>query len=96
MIISKCVLVDTYFFHFFIHLSDMSSKRYKKEVQQIGENVRRLRKERDLSQFALEALTDIDRADISRIENGQVDFHLSTIIKLAEGLEVSTKELFEF
>lgn len=74
----------------------MSSKRYKKEVQQIGENVRRLRKERELSQFALEALTDIDRADISRIENGQVDVHLSTLIKLAEGLEVNTKELFEF
>lgn len=84
------------FFSLFFPPFYMSSKRYKKEVQQIGENVRRLRKEKELSQFALEALTDIDRADISRIENGQVDVHLSTIIKLAEGLEVSTKELFEF
>lgn len=74
----------------------MSSKRYKKEIQQLGENIRRLRKEKGISQLTLEALTDIDRADISRIENGQIDIHLSRIIKLAEGLEVSTKELFEF
>lgn len=74
----------------------MISKRYKKEIQQLGENIRRLRKEKGISQLTLEALTDIDRADISRIENGQIDIHLSRIIKLAEGLEVSTKELFEF
>jgi transcriptional regulator with XRE-family HTH domain len=90
------VLNHTHFLDFFFHLTEMSFKRYKKEVQQLGENIRRLRKEKGISQFALEALTDIDRADISRIENGQIDIHLSRIIKLAEGLEVSTKELFEF
>ena len=74
----------------------MSTKRFKKEIQQLGENIRRFRQGKNLSQFDLEKITDIDRGAISRIERGQKDAQLSTIIKLAEGLDVSTKELFEF
>jgi predicted transcriptional regulator len=74
----------------------MSTKRIRKELQQLGETIRRIRLEKGLSQFDLEKITDIDRGAISRIERGQKDVQLSTIIKLAEGLEVSTRELFEF
>ncbi|HEX4850614.1 MAG TPA: helix-turn-helix transcriptional regulator [Puia sp.] len=74
----------------------MDSKRYKKEIKQFGENVRRFRTEQGLTQFSLEALTGIDRGDISRIENGLVDIQFSRAVKLAEGLEISTNELFDF
>lgn len=74
----------------------MESKRYNKEIVQFGENVRRLRMAKGLTQSDLEAETGIDRGDISRIENGRMDIQFSSIIKLAEGLESSTAELFMF
>jgi transcriptional regulator with XRE-family HTH domain len=72
----------------------MESKRYNKEIVQFGENVRRLRTAKSLTQSDLEAATGIDRGDISRIENGRMDIQFSSIIKLAEGLEIQTDELF--
>lgn len=74
----------------------MELKRYNKEIVQFGENVRRLRMAKGLTQLDLEAATGIDRGDISRIENGRMDIQFSSIIKIAEGLEISTKELFSF
>lgn len=72
----------------------MEAKRYNKEIVQFGENVRRLRTAKGLTQSDLEAVTGIDRGDISRIENGRMDIQFSSIIKLAEGLEIQTSELF--
>jgi len=72
----------------------MESKRYNKEIVQFGENVRRLRAKKGLTQLDLEAATGIDRGDISRIENGRMDIQFSSIVKLAEGLEVLLHELF--
>lgn len=74
----------------------MESKRYNKEIVQFGENVRRLRTAKGLTQSDLEAATGIDRGDISRIENGRMDIQFSSIIKLAEGLDVLTFDLFDF
>jgi transcriptional regulator with XRE-family HTH domain len=74
----------------------MESKRYSKEIVQFGENVRRLRLAKGLTQLDLETATGIDRGDISRIENGRMDIQFSSIIKLAEGLEISTRDLFSF
>lgn len=73
----------------------MASKRYSKEIKILGENVRRIRLQKGLTQLALEVATGIDRGDISRIENGQLDLQFSRIIKLAEGLEVGTGELLK-
>jgi len=72
----------------------MESKRYNKEIVQFGENVRRLRAAKGLTQLDLEAATGIDRGDISRIENGRMDIQFSSIVKLAEGLEINTQDLF--
>lgn len=74
----------------------MELKRYNKEIVQLGENVRRIRMAKGLTQLDLEAATGIDRGDISRIENGRMDIQFSSIVKLAEGLEVNTASLFEF
>ena len=72
----------------------MEAERYKLEIRQVGENIRNVRIRKGLSQFSLEALCGIDRGDISRIENGRLDIQFSTLIKLAEALEITTNELF--
>jgi transcriptional regulator with XRE-family HTH domain len=74
----------------------MESKRYTKEIIQFGEIVRRIRITKGLTQLDLEAATGIDRGDISRIENGRMDIQFSTVIRFAEGLDVNTRDLFDY
>jgi transcriptional regulator with XRE-family HTH domain len=73
----------------------MSNERYATEVKEFGEKIRKLRESKDMTQFDLEAASGIDRADISRIENGRLDIQFSRIIKLAEALEIETLVLFK-
>ena len=53
-----------------------------------GENLRRLRNQKGLSQRALYALCGIDNGMISRMENGEINVTLKTIGILADALEV--------
>lgn len=44
--------------------------------------------EKGLSQRNLSALCNIDNADISRIENGEINVTLNTVSQLADALDV--------
>jgi transcriptional regulator with XRE-family HTH domain len=62
-----------------------------------GANLRQLRKSKHLSSAALAAKSDLSSdAFILSIERGIKDIQLSTIFKLAKGLEVEPKELLNF
>jgi transcriptional regulator with XRE-family HTH domain len=74
----------------------MESKRYNKEFVQLGGNVRRIRMTKRLALLDLEAAPRIGHGDISRIENGRMDIQFNSIVKLAQGLKVSTPELFAY
>ena len=50
------------------------------------ESIIRARKERNLTQKELSALTGITQADLSKIENGNANPSLNTLMKLANGL----------
>ncbi len=65
-------------------------------LKQFGKRVRRLRKERQMSQreLALEAL--MEKSTIQRIERGLMNCTIKTLIKLAYGLGVKFKDLFDF
>jgi transcriptional regulator with XRE-family HTH domain len=68
--------------------------RSGKDIKKVfGENLRNFRKQRSLSQRALDALCGIDHAMISRMENGEVNVTLSTLNVLADALKVSPHEL---
>lgn len=60
-----------------------------------GENFKDLRIKSDLSYRKLSQLCDVDYSDISKIEKGQVNITLLTIIELAKGLGVHPKQLLE-
>lgn len=66
----------------------MGADRYELEIKKFGARVRELREEKGMSQFDLEAASGIDRADISRIENGRLDIKFSSIVKLADALVI--------
>ena len=60
-----------------------------------GIRLRRLRRERALSQHDLSRMTGIAFTTISRLETGKQDAQPQTIRKLAEALSVEPKELMK-
>jgi transcriptional regulator with XRE-family HTH domain len=61
-----------------------------------GKQVRKLREQKGLGmrQFALQA--DMEYSQLSKIERGVTNPTISTVYALAESLEVSHQELFDF
>lgn len=59
----------------------------------IGENVKRLRQSKALTQVELSQQADITPATLVRIERDQVEPHMSTVRKLSRALEVDPSEL---
>ncbi len=64
--------------------------------EQFGNRIKELRIEQTISQARLSLLTGIERAQISRIEQGKVNVTLETIDKLSNALKVSLVELLTF
>ncbi|MEJ7925811.1 helix-turn-helix transcriptional regulator [Sphingobium sp. AN641] len=60
----------------------------------LGEAVRRLRKERGLTQEDLSGLTELHRNHIGGIERGERNITVKTVLALARALAVSPDMLF--
>ena len=63
--------------------------------KKLGENLRKLRLKKNMSQVDLADALSVDRAYISNIENGRMNPTLSTLEKIAGALKVSIKDLVE-
>lgn len=63
---------------------------YKK----LGERIKMLRKEKNLSQEKFALLIDMDRTYFATVESGKRNISLKNIEKIANGLGVSISELF--
>lgn len=60
---------------------------------QFGNNVRRIRKQKSLSQEELADLAGLHRTYIGMIERGEKNITLNNIEKIAKALEVNIKDL---
>ncbi len=58
------------------------------EAQPIAERLRETRQAKDLSQRVLSKLAGVPQAQISRIEAGSVDLRLSSLIAIANALDL--------
>ncbi len=70
-----------------------ASTRSKRRV--VAKNVCRLRNERGWTQQDLAERARIDRTHLARFESQGVNVSLDVLFRLAEGLEVDTRELLE-
>lgn len=61
-----------------------------------GLQLEKLRKQQNMSYRAMALRCDVDASDISKIEKGQKDIQLGTIMELARGLNKPPKDLFDF
>ena len=64
-------------------------------IEQIGKNIQKLRKERNLKGEILAKSLGVTKAAFSYIENGLVDYKISTLQKIAKVLDTDVKTLIE-
>ncbi len=60
-----------------------------------GENVRRIRKAKGMTQVELANLCDVERGNMTRIEKGNTNPTLETMRKIAKALNISVSELVQ-
>lgn len=63
--------------------------------EKLGQNMKRIRVKKKMSQGDIARALDVDRGYISNIENGKKNPTLATIQKLADALKVSADELLK-
>lgn len=63
--------------------------------EKIGNRIRNLRHERDLSQEQFSHICGLDRTYIAGIEQGKRNVSIVNLEKIAEGFEISLSQLFK-
>ena len=64
-----------------------------KLIEKLGRNIRDLREKRDLLQRELAEQAGVPVRTIGRIERGEVDMRIGTLVKIAKALNTTIKEL---
>ena len=62
----------------------------------LGENIKKARKMRKLSQNKLADLLNISREHLAKIETARRGISLNLLFQMADILEISEKDLFDF
>lgn len=64
-------------------------------AKMVGQKIKKIRKERGISQSELARLCFKDKQAIEKIENGKVNPTLYSLYLIAQALEIKTNELIE-
>lgn len=67
----------------------------KDDAKKLGENLKKIRTKKNITQTELAETLNVDKSFVSNIENGKNNPTLSTIANLAKALKVSVDELFK-
>lgn len=70
-------------------------EKYQSFYNLVGENVKDLRKKKEWTQDELASRCSVNREKISRIENGRKDYLISTLLEIAEALNVDFEVLIK-
>ncbi|HQZ76314.1 MAG TPA: helix-turn-helix transcriptional regulator [Chitinophagaceae bacterium] len=71
------------------------TERDKKRLKKFGTHLRKLRKKKGLSIRELSSRCDVDYGKISKLENNKANLTVTTLIELAEGLDLHPKTLLD-
>ena len=74
----------------------MSKDPREKYLKMFGENLKNIRLGKGLSQRELASLCNIDHSNIAKIERGEKNITILTVLELATALEVKPKKLLDF
>ncbi|MCX2478366.1 helix-turn-helix transcriptional regulator [Pedobacter sp. MC2016-15] len=68
-------------------------EKFKSDFEIVGNNIKRLRKEKGWTQHDLASRCSVNREKISRIENAEKDYMYSTLLEICEALSVDISEV---
>ncbi len=69
------------------------TEKDRKFLKKIGENIRKYRIQKDISQEELAYQAELDRTYISGIERGERNISVITLKKITEALEIETQKI---
>ena len=72
---------------------NLSRKRQDPRLVALGNALRRMRKDRGISQERLALLAEVDRAYVGRVERGDNNVAILTLVRIADALEMTLVEL---
>ncbi len=73
----------------------MSSTNKVRQIQLVGQKIRKLRKEHKLTQVELSQRLGIQQSDLSRMEQGEYRVSLDTLFRILAEFKVGIGEFFE-
>ncbi len=73
----------------------MSSTNKVRQIQLVGQKIRKLRKEHKLTQVELSHRLGIQQSDLSRMEQGEYRVSLDTLFRILAEFKVGIGEFFE-
>ncbi|HEX7905427.1 MAG TPA: helix-turn-helix transcriptional regulator [Chitinophagaceae bacterium] len=74
----------------------MTKQEIETTKKKFGENLQRIRKERNMSLLQVSYNCSLLNGRISEIEHGKHNIRLATILELAKGLEIEPSRLLDF
>jgi transcriptional regulator with XRE-family HTH domain len=77
-------------------LSAVKTDVYDSYIKDLGDNIRRIRQDREITMESLAHDLNIEYRQIGRIERGEVSPTIVTLLRIAEGLSVDIQEFFKF
>lgn len=65
-------------------------------LKSFGKNLKKIREKKGVSLRELAASCNVDHSNIGKIEKGEFNITLLTILELSKGLEIHPKKLLDF
>ena len=78
------------------HHWKMKYKRNDEGIKAFGKNLKKIRKEKNVTQEQLAFDTGLELSQIGRIERGVINTSISNVFEIAKALNIEVKKLFEF
>jgi transcriptional regulator with XRE-family HTH domain len=71
----------------------MTIPRAEEQLRALGRAIRRVRRERDLSQEAVAAAAGVHPNQVGRLERGTADVHTTTLLRIVVGIGVPLSDV---
>jgi transcriptional regulator with XRE-family HTH domain len=74
---------------------NLSTQRQHPALLSLGEAIKSIRRKRGISQEKLALLAEIDRSYVGRVERGDNNVAILTLLKITTALNISIKDLMK-
>lgn len=88
------IIINTIIFKPFYNKRKIKDLILNNRLKNIGNNIRQIRKQRQVTQIDLAVMIGIDRAYLSEIENGRTNVSLNILYAIADALNTDIIQFF--